>query len=426
MCYFLDINMKLRSATVTLLPMRLMCSFLFLSIAVSAQNSQLMVTVESFGAVANGWNDDTQAINAAFAFATSHQGTRLLFSCQNVTSYCTYVVTQPLSFPAYTTIESTNPNAVVLYAPTSQPNSTPQGAFQITNAGYTTIRNIGFRTGPSYPPASVLFLARTTGNAEQNNFQNVAISGYATKAMVYSISSEINIWSQLRIENDGGGALYGFYTSGVDDLGICSPACSWNSNLSLYMSDYQILGYAGPSAPFIAIADALGGGTGDHYYRNGYIGLNQNVYSVGAEVISGNSSQGGPNTVFHLTDTRTENGGYGIHFKKNSQSTLYNIHIDGYTFETYVSGNTFFAYGDSGLMLSASEMRGNIGKANGITANTSIDSLQNSMVWENYGPITIRTSATGNVLFGAGATSFNLPAGGTNFVVKGGLVVPPQ
>jgi hypothetical protein len=241
--------------------------------------------------------------------------------------------------------------------------------------------------------------------------------------MVYSISSEVNTWHRLRIEYDGGGALYGFYTSGADDLGICSPTCRQSSNLSLFMTDYQVLAYGGSSARFIAIADALGGGTGDHYYRNGYIALNKNVESIGVQLISGNSSQSGPNTVFHLSDTRTENGGYGLYFKKNAQSALSHVYVDGYTFDSSAGSPEYFAYGDSGLTLTQSEMRDNIGEANGPTAPTSIDSLQSSQLRESYGAITVRSSASGNVLMGTGKTAFNLPSKSSNFIVSNGSLL---
>jgi hypothetical protein len=183
------------------------------------------------------------------------------------------------------------------------------------------------------------------------------------------------------------------------------------------MTDYQVLGYLPATSPFIAIADALGGGTGDHYYRNGYIALNHNVKSIGVEVISGNSSQGGPNTVFHLSDTRTENGGFGLYFKKNAQNTIHHIDVDGYTFDSNEGGTgEFFGYGDNGLTLSGCHMRGNVGETNGPTASMSVDSLVSSQLSENYGPITVRTLASGNVLMGAGTTVFHLPSANNTII----------
>jgi DNA-directed RNA polymerase specialized sigma24 family protein len=375
--------------------------------------------VENFGAVADGYTDNSAALNSAFAYAVAHQGTRLMFACTAAQKYCTYVVKSPITFPTKTTIESMHSTASILYAPSAQPAAIPQAAFQITGGGYTTVKNIGLKTSSNYPPRTILFLARQNGVAGNNIFDSVIIQGYATIAAVYSISSEVNTWHKLHLELDGGGALYGFYTSGADDLHVCAPACGQSSNLSLNMTDYQVLGYVGAAVPFIAIADALGGGTGDHYYRNGYIALNHNLKSIGVELISGNSSQGGPNTVFHLSDTRTENGGYGLYFKKNVQSVLHHINIEGYTFDSNEGGTgEYFAYGDGGLTLAECHMRGNVGEANGPTASMSLDALVSSQLSENYGPITVRTAASGNVLMGAGNTVFHLPTANNTIITS--------
>lgn len=372
--------------------------------------AEAAVYVENFGAVADGYTDNAAALNSAFTYATNHQGTRLMFTCAAAQKYCTYLVKSPLTFPTKTTIESMHSSASIVYSPSAQPAAVPQAAFQITGGGYTTVKNIGLKTNATYPPRSILFLARQAGVAGNNIFDSVLIQGYATTAAIYSISSEVNTWHKLHVELDGGGALYGFYTSGADDLHICSPACGQSSNLSLFMTDYQVLGYVGATSQFIAIADALGGGTGDHYYRNGYIALNHNVKSIGVELISGNSTQGGPNTVFHLSDTRTENGGFGLYFKKNAQATIHHANIEGYTFDSNEGGTgEYFAYGDNGLTLAECHWRGNVGETNGPTASTSIDSLVSSQVSENYGPITVRKTASGNVLMGAGKTTFTLP-----------------
>jgi hypothetical protein len=399
-------------------PMRLLIVSCFAAMLVyghprktkAAPTPEAAVYVEQFGAVSDGYTDNSAALATAFTYATNHQGTRLMFTCAAAQKYCTYVVKSPVTFPTKTTIESMHSTASILYAPSAQPAVIPQAAFQITGGGYTTVKNIGLKTSSNYPPRTIMFLARQNGVAGNNIFDSVIIQGYATTAAIYSISSEVNTWHKLHVELDGGGALYGFYTSGADDLHICSPACGQSSNLSLFMSDYQVLGYVGVTPPFIAIADALGGGTGDHYYRNGYIALNHNVKSIGVELISGNSTQGGPNTVFHLSDTRTENGGYGLYFKKGAQNTIHHVNIEGYTFDSNEGGTSqFFAYGDNGLTLAECHMRGNVGETNGPTAAMSIDSLTSSQLSENYGPITVRTLASGNVLMGAGKTTFTLP-----------------
>jgi hypothetical protein len=70
-------------------------------------------------------------------------------------------------------------------------------------------------------PKTGLLCARDSGNsAGYHIFRNVSVQGYFSKAAVYSIASEENLWDKLSIYLYGGGAKHCFYTSQGDGLAV--------------------------------------------------------------------------------------------------------------------------------------------------------------------------------------------------------------
>ncbi len=239
-----------------------------------------VVNVESFGAVANGSTDNTKAINAAVA--SLHQGQTLFFPCSAGNAY---VVDSPISFGKlnYTHIEGSGPGCFLYYK-----GSTPQPyAFSLVGAEAVDVRNMDFYGGNSAaPPQAVLLLGRTNASQQsgQFKFNGVRVEGYATKALVYSIASEENTWLETSLDLNGGGALYAFYTSGSDDLGVADLPTA--SNLSIWMQNFHICDFSSSIDPtHVLIYDnGLSSATGNHTFRDGYLASrNGTGFAFGAE-----------------------------------------------------------------------------------------------------------------------------------------------
>jgi hypothetical protein len=370
-----------------------------------APNPGGLVSVTDFGAVADGHTDNSQTLGRALGFAAIHPGTRLHFPCSSGGNI--YRITTPLSIPPYVSLVGDGEKCAIFYDPSVDPGSV-NSAFSITSGGWVAIDNLALKTGSAHPPASILELGRVKGLTGANKILNSTIEGYATKALVYSQASENNIWLGDTLRFMGGGAQYGFYTSAEDDLGICN-GCQVASNLSLYFDHFIIVANTDETS-FTAIADRIGGGTGDHYFERGYIGLNHKAGSIGLEFISGAQNQGGPNSQVSVKDIRIENGGYGLYFRKKNQGAIYNVDVGNVTWASGVvqqgeqavapgsADQTYFAYGDDGLKLYRFTMSRNIANRHTITGPSSFDSLNDSTLDESYGPISIRSTASGNIL----------------------------
>ena len=359
------------------------------------------IDVTAYGAKADG-SDSTAAIKRALAAATF--GSEVYFPCgANGTGYR---ISQPINFPSHVTIVgSQGYGCQIVYQSTSYADA----AFSLVNSTMVTIRDIGLYTMVGgVAPATILTVGGVRGLNGQHLLDNVSIGGYATKAMVYSITSENNVYKHLYFDFMGGGAAVGFYTSGNDDFGICST-CTSSSNLSLMM-DNPIFAVA-VSYPFTAIEDKTEGGTGDHVYRDGYIGAGQNPASSGFTFISGDANHAGPNSRIVVSGFRIENGGFGFTFRKDVQPAIYNLDISGITWDSSAPGAVGFMQSQTGLLLSNCRFVKNIGENHSPNSTSSLDQIQNSTVMEDYGVITIRSKASGNVFLMTGKGGVALPSG---------------
>jgi hypothetical protein len=349
-----------------------------------------LVSVSDFGAMADGHTDNSQTLGRALAFAAMHPGTRLHFPCSSGGN--TYRITTPLDIPPNTSLVGDGDKCTILYSPASDPGSV-NAAFTIISGGHVVIDSLQLQAAGAHPPACILELGRLKGLTGSNKILNSTFSGYATKALVYSQASENNIWLGDSFLLNGGGAQYGFYTSAEDDLGICT-GCQVASNMSIYFQLFVVAVFT-EQPQFTAIADQVGGGTGDHYFENGYIGLNHTPGAIGLEFISGAQNQGGPNSRVSVTDIRIENGGYGLYFRKKDQGAIYNMDVGNVTWASGVvkegeqavapgsRDQTYFAYGDDGLKLYRFTMSRNIANRHAITGPSSFDSLNDSTLEES-------------------------------------------
>ncbi len=258
---------------------------------------------------------------------------------------------------------------------------------------------------------------------------NVSIMGYATRAMVYSIASELNEFRNNYFNLQGGGAQIGFYTSAKDDFGICS-SCQDTSNLSILM-DHPTFTLSGDAASskFTAIEDKTEGGTGDHQYLNGYIGLGTSLQSSGFTFVSGDSAHGGYNWKITVRNFRIENGGYGFTFVRDYQQKVFNYDIEDVTWDSSVQGAVTFMNGVGGPQLYNMRFVKNTGYTwyGSPHGQSTVDALVNSIVMEDYGTININSLALGNTFVMSGLGTVALPSStkaGSNSLTVPSVVAP--
>lgn len=363
-------------------PLRLnVYCFLLLCLGVrSSVASDVAVNVESYGAVANGSTDNSAAINNALAVLK--QGQTLWFPC---TAGSYYNVKSPINFGSlqYKSLAASGPGCYLNYVGSSPSNY----AFSFVGAEAADIRNLDFMTSNSGTcPQTTLLLGRTTSNTQsgQLKFENVRVEGWATKAIVYSIASEEDQWINPTIILNGGGALYGFYTSGSDDLGIGNLPTA--SNLSLWMHNFHLYDFSPSIDPSHALIVDVGtsSATGNHTFRDGYLGSTNGtgfqIVSTGSRMIAW--------MALTIDSNRFENGYQMFNFtgegsfgnisltnNKSAGVSKYLINLPTRCFDCTFQGN-------------------NIQQAD--SATSVFGSLLNSFLSENY-PYSV-TSVTGTVV----------------------------
>jgi hypothetical protein len=352
---------------------------LFVSFIPVYCQTTLMVNVETYGAVADGNTDNSSAINKAIA--ALHQGQTLFFPC---TAGLYYKVGSPINFGSmhYESIEGSGPGCYLLYSgKSSQPY-----AFSFVGAEVVDVRNMDFYSNFGIAPETILMLGRPNANAQSGQFKFISdrIEGYATKAIVYSIASEEDAWIDPTIIVNGGGALYGFYTSSTDDLGIDNLPTA--SNLSLWMQNFHLYDFS-PSIDethVLIYDEGWNSGAGNHTYRDGYLasanGTAFTFASVGADTIAymgltvdSNRFENGYQ-MFNFTGGGSF-GDISLTNNKSSGVSHYMINLPTTCFDCTFQGNNILA-GDSAV--------------------SSFGTLSNSYVSESY-PFTVTQSVNSYV-----------------------------
>jgi hypothetical protein len=390
---------------------------LFISLLFVLPMCAQTIDVTTYGAKPDGVTDNSAAIQKALSAAASKPGSEIFFPCGTKGSQ--YVVLSPLNFPGSAKIRGTQEHSCQLVY---KGGSTP-AAFSLVGIGSTKIENIALRSGStSNAPSAIVMLGAVHGQVGKNAFVNVTIGGYATKALVYSIASNRNEFRNVHFELDGGGAQIGFYTSAADDLGICS-GCGPSSNVSLLIegSDFDFTSST-LSGPMTAIEDKTESGTGDHFYMNGRTKLGNNVQATAFTFVSADQTHGGLNWKVSVHNWRVDNGGSAFTFVKDYATKVYSYDIEDVTWNSTVQGATNFMIGQAGLSLYNMRFVKNI--VNTVSASQStVDSLMNSVVMEDYGQFKINTQSLGNNFVMNGLGTVALPAGtpaGNNVVTRPG------
>ncbi len=362
-----DINMKMKLLITGI-------TFFLSLYSIAAQPStNLMVNVESYGAVANGTTDNSNAI--ANAISALHPGQTLFFPC---TTGQFYLVKSPINFGSLKNIhlEGSGSGCDLSYAgSTYQP-----AAFNFVGAWSIDVRNMDFYSSNGILPQTILMLGRPTPNSQSGQFKftNVRVEGWATKAIVYSIASEENSWIAPTIIINGGGASYAFYTSWNDDLGVAN--LPQGSNLSLWMQNFHLFDFSPNIDPTHSLIydEGNSSGAGNHTYRDGYLASgNGTGFSFGSSgsymtvwmglTVDSNRFEDGYQ-MFNFTG----GGSFGDIALTNNKSagvSKYMINLPSTCYDCTIQGNNV---------------------QQGDHAVSSIGTLENSYVSENY-PVTVQT-----------------------------------
>lgn len=232
-----------------------------------------IVSVKDFGAVGDGITDDTAAINAAIASVLN--GGSVYFPRGVYKATTTIYV--PYGVILFGCGVQHTPNILALTAQGSVIYGVHTGAAVVSfkgayNGGLQDLIIIGDSVTT---PKTMLCLGRSSAaSAGRHYFKNINVVGYCTKAGAYSIASEENMWSGIRINVLGGGAQYAFLTAETDSLSVDSM--TGGSNFTMNMNGFNILNqadYTGLSKPTFAIFVQAGVATQALSFQGGFTGM---------------------------------------------------------------------------------------------------------------------------------------------------------
>ena len=189
------------------------------------------VSIASFGARADsGITDNTTIINNAIAGLPD--GVTLSFPC---TGGGYYGVTGQIVFKGHHKYQGPSPRSTTVACAIVSTYSGNDAAFNFVGAGYVTLSGLRLQDiNSGSPPYTVASFGSTTSAENGSDIlleDGVLFAGYARKALVYSIGSELVRDFGTTYTLNGGGALYVYYTSGTDDLSAC-PSCYSGGGLS--------------------------------------------------------------------------------------------------------------------------------------------------------------------------------------------------
>lgn len=386
------------------------------------------VNVEAFGALADGSTNNSSAITSAIAALNT--GDTLYFPC---TTGNVYRVTSPIDFGgmASKNIAGKGNGCQLSYFNSTTTNNY---AFSFVGADQLNISGLSFEVDQSSanPPQTIMLLGRKTGNAASGHFNitNCKVEGLATKAVVYSITSEEDYWAGNILTLNGGGAKYVFFTSTKDELSVGSPlSATGTTNLSIWLVGGNRLQdfTAGTNATHAIVFDSSDGNGGDHVYASGYMS------SPAGRGFQFNNNVTGPGafTDFRTTirDWRLENAGVFAYFSTvtgGGGDFLKDLRFYGNTLDSGAGVNFYSAdasMGYQGLDLEENNAEnGETSTLNNVNFSTindnfsvTLTTVTNSMYvqpygskWDNYQASTFHSGVTTNTV--ASATVCNSSA----------------
>jgi hypothetical protein len=185
----------------------------------------------------------------------------------------------------------------------------------------------------TYPKTGILLGRSSANGAGYHVISNISMEAYVTNAGIYSIASEENSFSDIRLRMLSG--VYGFYTSASDDLAIDSLTTSTNTvNLVQRVSVWMNHAYAAGDTPLYMNLASTKFWTFDTCYftpnGNYYIVFNADA-SVDANLVF-------TNTNGEATDTATSYGGIKFQSANTTEKTVSRIKFLDTTFDLIAAG----------------------------------------------------------------------------------------
>jgi len=218
-----------------------------------------VVSFKDFGATGNGTTDDTVALQAAL-----HANRRV---------YCPagrYISTAPLHLHPYQHLIGANWSASQ-DGPTASPACTIVGKhtghtiLDLTGAtdkipvNGVTVENVTLVGDATVIPKSGLYMSRLGfASAGQHIFRNVTVIGSFSVVGLYIVSSEGNSFDGLAIDIRGGGAQYGIYASGANDLSFPAFTLGGSTEINLFRNT-TVLSYDPANVALIELVNYGGG-----------------------------------------------------------------------------------------------------------------------------------------------------------------------
>lgn len=270
--------------------------------------------LKAYGATGDGTVDDTAAIVAAVAGAALEGN--IVFIPTGI-----FKTTSTIYIPRWVQIEGVGYKA---------PGNTYDGVSVILGA-HTGAAILSFKDSLgcrlenfllqgdiTTSPKTGLCFGRNLGlgSAGSHAVTNVNITGYFSECGVYMVASEENVFFNLQIYIQGGGALYGLWLSQGDNLAVDSLGASSNLHNSFYdvriNSDVDDDGWA-------CIAIYGGTSTGDIRFFGGYL-----IPNTGRYVFINVGNQDGSSMSRHIYFYATSGEEGAIH-----AGPLYGYDLDG-------------------------------------------------------------------------------------------------
>ena len=359
-----------------------------------------IISVADWGAKDDGMTDNTAILNQGFASAASNNpGATIWFPC---TKNGYYKVTGQLTFQGHLSYAGgTGTGGCIIYS-----IATGASAFSFINVDGIQMRDLNlYSSNSGNPPEVAVNFGRSASTSPSGhmNFYRIAIGGYASKALVYSVASEEQTWFDPALYLSGGGASYIYYTSDGDDLGICSCPNSSNSDIRFYGIHFVDMSPV-TEASSHSIVYIGGEASMDISFTGGYMAMPGNGSAAsgtgftfkprgGAWLAGGISVQ----------DIRFENGAYFAQFggvRVNSVRLLNNSLVS-----TSSTPPLDFAYAPSGTNVNQAVFSGNLIFPSTLSIGDSLASLSNSFVQE-YFPVTVTYAQNSQIFSSAQIHNF--------------------
>jgi len=230
--------------------------------------------------------DDKPAITKAL---TSISGTGGIVQLSNKT----YVTKSTLYVPSNVILQGVGMRPAL--GSTIKGCHTGPAVVSLKGAVMVSLRFLNIHGDSVKTPQTGLALGRSTHqSAGRHYIESVNVTGYFSKAAIYSIASEENTWIMIHANVLGGGARYTFYTSEQDDLSVDNFVKSCNTIAQLF--GIELL-HQGNTANSAVIYMNTGWATRGWLFKGGFTGITA-----------------GPNSS-HVVIHQFESGASGITFE---------------------------------------------------------------------------------------------------------------